>query len=168
MASYGTYQELLAQAIVDEMVRRGVGLGGGGGSSGSSGDASAENQLTQIERITEVRDRLYGEFITKPSTSYFSDHSGAIETTAQYQIIPLVYASSVGYFLLQNTSSQDLWFNFGQVASTSSPSIKLSPGETFTMEGSHLFVTNPGVTIIGSLGQTFTCKVLYSGQVSAD
>lgn len=55
----GANNSSLAQAIVDEMVRRGVGIGGGGsGGSGGSGDASAENQITQIDRITEVRNEI--------------------------------------------------------------------------------------------------------------
>ena len=99
MAGYGTYQELLAQAIVDEMVLRGIGLGGG--SSGGSGDASAANQVTQIDRITEIRNRLpfNGEFTTKPFPGDFYDHSGTIEAASVSQNIPLNYARFVGYFL---------------------------------------------------------------------
>lgn len=169
MAGYGTYQELLAQAIVDEMVRRGIGLGGG--SSGGSGDASAANQVTQIDRITEIRNRLpfNGEFTTKPFPGDFYDHSGTIEAASVSQNIPLNYARFVGYFLLQNTSLQDLWFNFGQAAVSASPSILLLPGESFTMEGGCLFISNTGVKIIGgTAGQTFTCKAIYSGFGSSD
>lgn len=169
MAGYGTYQELLAQAIVDEMVRRGIGLGGG--SSGGSGDASAANQVTQIDRITEIRNRLpfNGQFTTKPFPGDFYDHSGTIEAASVSQNIPLIYARFVGYFLLQNTSLQDLWFNFGQAAVSASPSILLLPGESFTMEGGCLFISNTGVNIIGgTAGQTFTCKAIYSGFGSSD
>lgn len=56
--SYTTAQLLQAQAIVDEMLLRGVGVGGGGGGTGGGGDASAANQTTQINRLVEIRDRL--------------------------------------------------------------------------------------------------------------
>lgn len=158
----------LAQAIVDEMTDRGVGVGSG---DNSGGEASSVNQIAQIERIIEVRNRLpfNSEYITKPFTGIFYDHSGTIEVADQSQHVSLIYAMLVGYFFLQNTSDQDLWFNFGLAAVKASPSIKLSPGESFTMEGNCLFTSNGGVTIIGETqGQTFTNKVIYSGVGTSD
>lgn len=54
--SYTTAQLLQAQAIVDEMLLRGVGAGGGGGTGG--GDASAYNQTLEIARLEAIRDKL--------------------------------------------------------------------------------------------------------------
>jgi hypothetical protein len=55
-SDYGAREKALAKAIVDEMVRQGVGGGGGGG--GGGGDASAANQLEEILRLGAIRDRL--------------------------------------------------------------------------------------------------------------
>lgn len=55
--TYSASQQQLAEAIVDEMIRRGVGSGGGSG-GGGTGDASALNQTSQITLETAIRDRL--------------------------------------------------------------------------------------------------------------
>lgn len=148
----------LAQTIVSEMVQRGVGVGSDQGSS-SGGNLSASI-------LAEIRDRLPfdKQFITSPNSGFFFDHSGTITKVLSSQSIPLLYANQIGYFFLQNTSTQDLWFNFGQLAITSSPSIRLLPGESFTMEGNCLFFASSGLNIIGNtIGQTFTCKAIYPG-----
>lgn len=74
----------LAEAIVDEMITRGVGIGGSGG-GGGGGDATAVNQTTTIERITEVRDRLP---TTVASEATLSSNLGSIDSpvaTAAYE-----------------------------------------------------------------------------------
>lgn len=68
MVDYGTSQQLLARAIVDEMVRRGVGIVAGSSTtsgdfssnpySGGTGDATAANQQSEITLLSTLRDRL--------------------------------------------------------------------------------------------------------------
>lgn len=54
--TYTSRESALAQAIVDEMIARGVGLGGGAGGTGG-GDASAANQLTEIDKLANIGEK---------------------------------------------------------------------------------------------------------------
>ena len=61
------------------------------------------------------------------------------------------------YLAIQNVSSGDLWFNFTNLATTSTPSFKLTANGSFVMDGT--FVSSEAINIIGGTGgQGFTIK----------
>jgi hypothetical protein len=61
------------------------------------------------------------------------------------------------YIIIQNVSAGDLWIDFGVAAVEDQPSIRLSAGATFVMEGS--YICGQSISIIGAApGQKFTAK----------
>ncbi len=66
--TYSSRERATAEAIVDEMILRGVGVGGGGGIS----DATAANQLSEIARLDAINGKLplalvNGRLVVDPS-----------------------------------------------------------------------------------------------------
>lgn len=58
-STYSNLERGLAEAIADELVARNLVLTGGSNNGGNgSSDASAANQLIEIERLIEIRDRI--------------------------------------------------------------------------------------------------------------
>ena len=61
-------------------------------------------------------------------------------------------------FIVQNHSAGDLWVEFGATAVAEPPSIKIGPGELFTMTSDE-FVDVRAISIIGATtGQAFSAK----------
>lgn len=84
------------------------------------------------------------------------DGSGVLAAANTSQ---LVFPSNIArqYLLIQNESSDVLWFDFGQPAIIGQPSIQLGSGAGFVMENG--FVATDSVYVIGSvLGDAFTAK----------
>jgi hypothetical protein len=92
-----------------------------------------------------------------PSAGNLTDRSGTIATGSTSQQLA---ASNIArkYLLVQNLdSAADLWINFTADAVQDQPSVRISPGDAFIMEGS--FVSTQQVNVIGpTTGQKFTAK----------
>lgn len=85
-----------------------------------------------------------------------TDGSGTISVGGTSQV---VFAANPirKYLIFQNQSSGDLWINFGIAAVQSQPSIRVFPGESFLMEGSH--ISTDSINVIGATtGQSFAAK----------
>lgn len=94
--------------------------------------------------------------IITSSRGTLTDYSGSITTGGTAQT-PLPANSNRVYLLIQNTSTDDLYFNFTATAITDSPSVLLKSGEALVMEST--FVSTEAISIIGATtGQTFTIK----------
>lgn len=95
--------------------------------------------------------------VISPSTTTLVDHSGTITTGGTSQTLSA--AKSRKYFMVQNTSSANLYINFTSAASAATGSIQIPPGGSFFQEGS--FVSSELIAIFGATtGQTFTSKDL--------
>lgn len=82
--------------------------------------------------------------------------SGSITTGGTSQQI-FASKSDRRYLLIQNISTENLWFNFGTAAVQDQPSIKLLPNASFVMESN--FVDTQAVNIIGATtGSKFVAK----------
>lgn len=87
---------------------------------------------------------------------YLTDRSGTITAGGTAQVV-MVENEYRNYLFMQNVSSGDLWINFGATAVASQPSIRLVPGDSFTMEQS--FVSVESVSIIGATtGQAYSAR----------
>lgn len=85
-----------------------------------------------------------------------TDHSGSITTAGTAQNMMAGNARR-RYLLFQNHSNGNLWIDFGEAATQSSPSVRLFAGQSFSMEGQ--FVDNEAISIIGgTAGATFVAK----------
>jgi len=94
--------------------------------------------------------------LVKNLTGGLTDRSGSITTGGTAQTLAATN-NARNYLLIQNNSSEDLWFNFAVTAVASQPSIQLPAGSTFTMENN--FASGQSISIIGATtGQTFTAK----------
>ena len=97
-----------------------------------------------------------GVVITQPTRGALTNRSGSITTGGTSQ--QLAAANAVrNYLFIENVSANDIWFNFGTAAVVDQPSIRLLPGQSFSMEGS--FVSTEVVNIISATtGDKFVAK----------
>jgi hypothetical protein len=96
------------------------------------------------------------DVVSGSSGGSLTDRSGSITTGGTAQQLAAAN-SSRSYFILQNISTGDLWFNFGVAAVADQPSFKLAAGQSFAMEGS--FISTQLISIIGATtGQKFVAK----------
>jgi hypothetical protein len=97
-----------------------------------------------------------GTVTANPAIGTLTDRSGSITTGGTAQQLAAANATRK-YLLIQNISAGDLWLNFTTTAVSDQPSIKLTPGSSFSMEGS--YVSTEAVSVIGATtGQKFTSK----------
>lgn len=84
--------------------------------------------------------------ITTQTRGALTDGSGSIAAPATAQNIFAANATRA-YLFVQNISADTLWINFGTNAVEDQPSVRLSPGASFAMEG--MMVSTQLVSIIG-------------------
>lgn len=88
-----------------------------------------------------------------PTRGVLTDHSG-VTTLSSAVLAP---ANANRNYLFIQLLSGNAWINFGSAATADSPSIKLTSGSVFTMEGN--FLSNQAVNIIGATsGLKFVAK----------
>jgi hypothetical protein len=87
-----------------------------------------------------------------------TDRSGTITTGGAAQQLAAAN-SNRNYFLIQNPSAatESLWFRFGTGAVVGEPSIELTPGNGFVMDGNYVETELISV-IAATTGHTFTAK----------
>jgi hypothetical protein len=109
---------------------------------------------TVIKLAVDATGRLQ---ITTGAGGSLTDRSGTVAVGGTQQTLAGIN-SVRRYLLVQNIDDgEDLWINFTTVAVTDQPSIRLGPGESFTMEGS--FVSPQLVSVIAATsGHKFTAK----------
>jgi len=85
-----------------------------------------------------------------------TNRSGSITTGGTSQQLAAANTTR-RYLFIQNIATEDLWSNVGVAAVADQPSVKLTPGDAFVMEG--LFIDNEAVHIIGATtGSKFVAK----------
>jgi hypothetical protein len=86
-----------------------------------------------------------GPTLIQQQSGALTDRSGTITAGGTAQTLAAINANRV-YLLIQNLDpAEDLWFNFTTAAVIGEPSLKLTAGQAFTMEGS--FVSTELVSI---------------------
>jgi hypothetical protein len=95
---------------------------------------------------------------TQTANGVLTDNSGTTSATSNTSTTVMAANASRKYLLIQNVAtSATMWINFTTAATKSQPSIMLSAGASFSMEGG--FVSTEAVTIICSLAsQGYTAK----------
>lgn len=109
-----------------------------------------DNAVTEVaQRVTDplLQDSLTSidENTTRQGT--LTNYSGTATTTSA-----AVIASNTArkYLFLQNVSGGTIWMNFGTAAVASQPSIEISPGDVFVMDGA--FISTQSVNIRSQTG----------------
>lgn len=91
-----------------------------------------------------------------PTIGAVTDCSGTITSGGNAQTMVAVNASRK-YLFIQNTSDTTMWINFTTTAVANQPSLQITAGSAFTMEGN--FVSSEAVSVIGATtSKAFTCK----------
>lgn len=86
-----------------------------------------------------------------------TNRSGTITAGGTAQQLAAVLVTRRYLFIQNIDPGEDLWFNFTTTAVVGQPSIKLSPGAAFVMEGS--FVSTELVSVIAATtGHAFVAK----------
>lgn len=86
------------------------------------------------------------------------DVSGTI-TTINVSQQQLAANPNRRYLFIQNLHTGGLWVNFGTAATSSQPSIKLSPDEKFIMDSSSGYISTDSIHLLGGgSSQPFTVK----------
>lgn len=102
---------------------------------------------TELELVNTNLELIALGIVVSPSSGSFTNRSGtATAVSAQLAAAN----SSRKYFYLQNVSDGNIWFNFGVAAVTTQPSLRLRPGETFTLDGS--FISTQAINVISEVG----------------
>ena len=94
--------------------------------------------------------------ITQPTRGALTNRSGSIAAGGTSQQLAPANATR-NYLFIQNVSANDIWFNFGTAAVVDQPSVRLLPGQSFSMEGT--FVSTEVVNIISAnTGDKYVAK----------
>lgn len=97
-----------------------------------------------------------GSVTVQGSNGGLTDISGSITVGGTSQQLAAAN-SSRRYLFIQNVSVNLLWIDFGVAAVEDSPSIKLNPNASFTMDGT--FISKDQINIIGPItGRKWTAK----------
>jgi hypothetical protein len=126
--------------------------------AGSAVTANTGNAAAGTPRVVIATDQpsFTNPVPIKPGGGTLTDRSGTIATGATQQQLA-ASNSSRKYLLIQNNSSETLWFNFTTNAVTSQPSLSLLPGQSFVQESG--YVSTELISIIGaSTGSAFSAK----------
>lgn len=94
---------------------------------------------------------------TQASVGSLTDFSDDITAGGVSQTLAVANVLRKYIFVQNLDASEDLWINFGAAATIARPSIKISAGGSFVMEGS--FVSTQEITVIATtIGHDFTAK----------
>jgi hypothetical protein len=97
-----------------------------------------------------------GTVTANPATGTLTDRSGTITAGGTAQQLAAANTSRK-YFFVQNLSAENMWVNFTTTAVASQPSIRLTPGSSFTLEGG--FVSTEAVHVIAATtGSAWSAK----------
>lgn len=114
---------------------------------------------SEFSAWSEVTDNTPGGdtvTVISPTQGTTTDRSGSIALGSNSQAL-MGANTARNYLFIQNTGSNDIWFNFSISAVIGQPSMKLQPGGAFVMEGS--FVSTEAMFIIGATtAQVYTAK----------
>lgn len=83
-----------------------------------------------------------------PTQGSLVDKSGTLATGATAQDAAVANTTRKYLFIQNLDDTEDLWFNLGVTAVADQPSIRLGPGDSFTMESS--FVSTGKVSVIAA------------------
>ena len=98
---------------------------------------------------------MYPRRINHPEPCAFTDRSGT--TTATTSVTVMAANASRQYVFFQNVSDTDMWIDFGTAATNNQPSMKITPGSSFVMEGSVINTSSVLVYCTAS-SKAFTAK----------
>lgn len=114
-----------------------------------------EGYLDGVESsLSSIDNKLTNPIEIHGAQGALTDRSGTATGTSS-QVMATNAARK--YLFIQNTGNITIWINFTTAATTSPPSIRLSGGDTFTMEGN--FISTEPLNVISSgASVSFTAK----------
>lgn len=128
-------------------------------------NATSDNRLqteniikgaTDGTRIGNVGDRLKVDStsVISAGTGTLTNRSGTVGTVS---IQVMAVNTNRKYLFIQNVGNQTIWINFTAAATTTQPSIQMTPGASFVMENS--FVSTEAINVISNNASVaFTAK----------
>lgn len=112
--------------------------------------------VTAITNALPAGTNSIGTVVNLPTASTLTDCSGSITSGGTAQSL-VASNSTRKYLFIQNSSDTTMWINFTTTAVANQPSIQLTAGSSFVMEG--MFVSTEAVSTIGATtGKVYTCK----------
>lgn len=122
--------------------------------------SSGNNEIiTSTGRALDVNVKTTSPTSSQTVIAYsgaFTDRSGTITSGGTAQTLMAANANRK-YFLIQNLSTENLWINFTTTAVAGQPSLRITPGTSFVLEG--FFTSTEAVSIIGATtGSAFSAK----------
>jgi hypothetical protein len=89
-----------------------------------------------------------GPTLIQQQSGALTNRSGTITTGGVAQTLAAINAARAYLFIQNLHATEDLWINFTTAAAATQPSIRLSAGDTFSMEGS--FVSTELVSVFAA------------------